>query len=147
MTNNLRSEWDALNRILTVHLNGEISEADVERWRENLEHALGALQPNSSFKLLSDMTGFNAQTMNAHKAMRGVIPLTQAAYGFPPGVARLFDVQDMPITHTRGITLTAAAHVHHDEGKMTEYQTRLGTEREGWFTDPATAREWLLTLV
>lgn len=130
--------------LLTVHLNGTVSEPDVHQWRVNLSQTLECIPSGSHIKLLADLTGYEPATLAAHKSMRSVIPLTQAAYGFRTRFFDFFEVSDVTITKTRDITITATAHVHHDAAKMAEYQARLGTDSERWFSDVDAARVWLM---
>jgi len=138
--------WDPASRILVSRLGGTVTEADVRRWEGALAAALGEIEDGGVFRFVSDLRGYEAADMDAHKAMRTVVPLLLAAHGFRTALLDLFEGADLPLTTTRGIRCLAVACVHHDAGKMGEYERRLGRPTERFFTDRAEADAWLASL-
>lgn len=145
MTTNIQSKWDPLSRILTTSLQGNVDVTDIKCWQIGLLDTLSYIEPKTTFKLISSMIGYQPTSLQVHKRMREVIPLTQADYGFRTRFFDIFETEDIPIRMLRGIRLTATAHIHHDVYKMTTYQKQLGTATEGWFTDAHIAWNWLQT--
>lgn len=135
--------WDAADGVLISRLSGAFSAADVERWKAELGAALAAISDGRSFRLLSDLSGYEPADLEAHKAMRTVVPLLLAEHGFRTGLVDMVEAEEPTVTTTRGVTCVAVAHVHHDAGKMTLYQERIGSAKEGFFTDPAVALAWV----
>jgi hypothetical protein len=135
--------WDAAVDVLISRLSGVVSVADVERWKVGLAAAIAAIPDGGSFRLLSDLSGYEPAGLDAHKAMRTVIPFLLAEHGFRTGLVDIVGAEEPPITTTRGITCMAVAHVHHDAGKMALYQERVGSANESFFTDAVAAQGWL----
>ncbi len=141
-----QADWNAATRILFSRLGGTVTVADVRRWEAALAAALGEIEDGGVFRLVSDLRGYEGADMDAHKAMRMVVPLLLAAHGFRTALLDLFEGADLPLTTTRGIRCLAVACVHHDAGKMGEYERRLGRPTERFFTDRAEAEAWLVTV-
>lgn len=135
--------WDAADGVLVSHLSGTVGAADVERWKATLEAAVARIPDGAAFRLLSDLSGYAPADLEAHKAMRTVIPLLLTKHGFRTGLVDMVGAEEPAVTTTRGIRCVAAAHVHHDAGKMALYQERAGSTTEGFFTDPVVALAWL----
>jgi hypothetical protein len=135
--------WDAADGVLISHLAGTINVADVERWKAELGAAVAVMPDGTSFGLLSDLSGYEPAGLEAHKAMRTVIPLLLAEHGFRTGLVDLVGAEDPAVTTRRGITCVAVAHVHHDAGKMALYDERIGRATERFFTDPVAALAWV----
>lgn len=142
----ISSEWIKEESLLITHLNVKATEEDIQYWKETLASALNLVEANSGFKLLVDLYGYEGATMDAHKAMRTVIPSTLADYNFRAGYLGLFDNVEITLKKTRGITCTAAAHVHQDATKINLYQERFARENERFFTDYAAALNWIRSL-
>ncbi|HEU4456108.1 MAG TPA: hypothetical protein VFR81_23780 [Longimicrobium sp.] len=138
--------WDSAARTLSTRLAGTVSEADVRRWEAALAGALARVEEGGVFKLLYDLRFYEPADLDAHRAMRTVVPLLLAAHGFRTAILDLFEGADLPLTTTRGIRCLAAACVHHDAGKMTEYERRLARPTERFFTDRAEAEAWLASV-
>lgn len=138
--------WDAAARTLSTRLSGPVSEADVRSWEAALAGALARIEDGGVFKLLYDLRFYEPADLDAHRAMRTVVPLLLAAHGFRTAILDLFEGADLPLTTARGIRCLAAACVHHDAGKMTEYERRLGRPTERFFTDRAEAETWLASV-
>jgi hypothetical protein len=134
--------WDAAGGVLVSRLSGTGCVADVERWKVGLA-AVAAIPDGGSFRPLSDLSGYEPAGLEAHKAMRTVIPLLLAEHGFRTGLVDIVGAEEPPITTTRGITCVAVAHVHHDTGKMALYQERVRSANESFFTDAIAAQGWL----
>ena len=139
------THWDAEQALLVTRLQGVVEATAVEHWVDTLQSTLARLADNTSFKLIVDLYGYEPQTMSAHKAMRTVIPLTLARYGFRTALLDLFEGAELPVAQERGIQCTAVAHVHHEVDKMTEYEHRLGRATERFFTDYEQAEAWIRT--
>jgi hypothetical protein len=135
--------WDAADGVLISHLAGTVNESDVERWKAELVAAVAAIPDGGSFRLLSDLSGYEPAGLDAHKAMRTVIPLLLAEHGFRTGLVDIVGAEEPTVTTTRGITCVAVAHVHHDAGKMALYEERVGGATERFFTDSAVALAWV----
>ena len=135
--------WDAADRVLILHLTGTVSVADVERWKAELEAAVKRIPEGTAFRLLSDLSGYEPADLEAHKAMRTVIPLLLAEHGFRTGLVDVVGAKEPVLTTTRGITCVGVAHVHHDAGKMALYQEHVGSATEHFFTDPVVALVWV----
>lgn len=83
-------------------------------------------------------------SLRACKAMRTVIPLILADYGFRTALFDLFDPMSIPIHKARGIACIAAAYIHHDANKMSEYEQRLSKTNERFFAGYRIAPEWIV---
>lgn len=143
--NHIESKWEPQTGILTTRLQGSITVDDVSLWLASLTEAIGRIPDHTSFKLLVDLYQYEPAALAAHKAMRPVVPLLLARYGFRTALLDLFDPAELPLQTVRGITCTAVAHVHHDESKMEEYDRRIGRPHERFFTDAGRAQQWLAT--
>lgn len=139
------TRWDAEQALLVTRIQGAVAATTVEQWADNLQSTLAHLADNTSFKLIVDLYGYEPQTISAHKAMRTVIPLTLARYGFRTALLDLFESADLSLAQERGIQCTAVAHVHHEVDKMTEYEHRLGRATERFFIDYQQAEAWIRT--
>lgn len=132
--------------ILTTRLTGTVTTADVARWKESLARDAEQIPDGGTFRLLLDLRGYEPADPDAHKAMRVVIPLFLADYGFRTALLDLFPGTELPLHNLRGITCTAFANVHHDATKMATYEERLARANEHYFTDADAARAWLESL-
>lgn len=130
-------------RILTTRLTGAVTTDDVQRWKESLERDVATIPDGGTFKLLLDLRGYEPADLEAHKAMRVVIPRFLADYGLRPALLDLFPEADLPLRNLRGVTCTAFANVHHDAAKMQNYEERIGRANQRFFTEPDEARAWL----
>jgi hypothetical protein len=135
--------WDPEKSILITRLRGLISVNDVRSWIQGFEQAAKLIPSNSGFKLLSDLHGFTAENVEAHKAMRTIIPLFLSQHGMKPGFARLFPEVPVTVVTLEAKRCVASAHVHHDVTKITKYHTELSTASEDFFTDSDAAEKWL----
>ena len=142
------TSWDAEKKLITTHISGAVEKPDIGGWEKSFQAALESISDKATFKILVNMHGFKAIDLEAHKQFRGIMPMTLAAYGWKVGYIDLFEeeAKTMTYTNTRGIRCVGAAHVHHDETKMSLYQTRFGRHNEHFFTDPDKAREWIESL-
>jgi hypothetical protein len=136
--------WDPATHTLRSALGGTATVADVDRWRQGLERALAEVPDNSTFKLLFDLRGYEPADLEAHRAMRGVVPELLAGHGLRPAVLDLFDDRpDVPLSTARGVEVTAFANVHHDAAKMDEYERRIARPNQRFFADREAAERWL----
>jgi hypothetical protein len=141
----IESRWEPDGGILTTRLQGRVTVEEVKGWAALLAEAIGRIPDDTPFKLLVDLCEYEPAELEAHKAMRMVIPLTLAQHGLRTALLDLFEPVALPLQTVRGVRCTAVAHVHHDESKMGEYERRLGRAKERFFTDAAEAEEWLAT--
>ena len=141
------STWNSTTLILETELTGDVTHADVMLWREGLERTLAALPSGQPFKLLYNLHGYEPADLDAHKAMRTVIPELLAAHGMRPAVADLFDERpEVHVTVTGGKTCIGFANVHHDETKMNNYESKVAKANQRFFTDRRQALQWLEAL-
>jgi len=141
------STWDPATGLLRTTLQGPVTTDDVRAWRDGLHRAAAAVPDGGRFQLLLDLSGFAPADLDAHRAMRTVVPELLAAHGLRPAFLDLFDEQpEVPVTLTRGVRCVAFANVHHDAAKMADYERRIGTPTQRFFTDAAAAERWLLSV-
>lgn len=141
----LETTWNVDTQVLTTTLSGSVTEAQVATWRNGLLSALAQLPVGTRFKLLYDLRGFEPVDLGAHREMREVVPRLLASCGMRPAVVDLFDgVEEPTVSAERDVVCTAFANVHHDAVKMERYESTIGKADQRFFTDPDTAREWLL---
>ena len=141
---NTGSTWDVATGILRTDRTGPVTTADVAQWRDGLHRALANIPDGTNFRLLLNLSGFAPVTIDAHKAMRTVVPEILARNGLRPAFIDLFDERpEMVITTSRGVRCSAFANVHHDAAKMTDYEQRIGKPNQKFFTDVAAAEAWL----
>ena len=141
---NTTSTWDAATGILRTDLTGAVTTAAVAQWREGLQREVAKIPDRTSFRLLLNLSGFEPVTIDAHKAMRTVVPEILARHGLRPAFIDLFDERpEMVITTSRGVRCIAFANVHHDGARMTDYEQRIGKPNQKFFTDVSAAEAWL----
>lgn len=139
------SHWDDTLSILQTELKGPVTREHVELWKMNLYAELDRIPDGRPFRLLLDLEGYEPVDMEAHKAMRLVIPNVLQSHGMRPAFADLFDDPgELNITLLRNRRCFAFANVHHDEYKMDQYETKIGRSDQRFFTDPDKARQWLI---
>jgi hypothetical protein len=139
--------WDPIAGTLRTTLSGPSAVGDVEAWRGGLERAMAGVPDGSTIKLLFDLSGYSPASLDAHRAMRGVVPELLAAHGMRPAVLDLLDEPREPrLATTRGVLVSAFANVHHDVAKMDEYDRRIATPSQRFFSDRAAAERWLAGL-
>lgn len=141
------STFDPYRSVLETRLSGKVTVEDVERWKAGLAAEIRRIPDGARFRLLSDLRGFEPVDLDAHRAMREVVPRLLAAHGLRPAVTDLFDDEpELPITTTRGVRCGAYANVHHDAEKMQSYERRVGGPVQRFFVDRAEAEAWLETV-
>lgn len=147
MKKTIETTWDSQTGILTTTFQGQVSSQDAAEWAHGLQKAIDGLADNSQFKLLLDLYGFEPENIEAHKAMRNIIPETLARHGLRPAFIDLFDEKpELPISRTRGIQCLAFANVHHDANKMADYKRRIGQPNQQFFSNLEEALNWLKSL-
>ena len=130
--------------LLIAELHGTVAAADVERWRRDLEAQVAAVPDGGGFKLLVDLTGYEPVDLDAHKAMRTIVPELLARHGMRPAVVDLFaEASDPEVTTVRGVRCVKFANVHHDAAKMADYERRIGREDQRFFSSRKEAERWL----
>jgi hypothetical protein len=144
-TKTIGSTWHPASRLLETTISGDVDGDDIAHWERSLNNALLKIEDNSSFKIFVNLHGFTAVNIDAHKRFRSIIPLKLASYGWRVGYVGLFEeeARDIRYTNSRNIQCVAAAHSHHDDTKMTLYETRFANHNEHYFTDPRKALAWI----
>lgn len=140
------THWDDSHQVLVTRLSGLVTLEEVEEWKEQFYQTANQIPRETTFKLFSNIHGFKAVNMDAHKSFREVIPAFLAEHGLKPGYAKLFPEVPVQVSVQHGKVVTACAHVHHDETKITRYHQELATANEDFFTDPELAEQWLYKL-
>lgn len=141
------SKYMPEEKLLVTRLGGDVDLEDIKRWEASLNKAIDQIQPGTSFKAFINLHGFKAVNIEAHKAMRNVIPLTLAKFNFKAGYVDLFEDAALLFSTTNGIQCVAAVHVHNDEEKIKLYKERFDKEDERFFTDPDDGEKWIKSLV
>jgi hypothetical protein len=143
----IKTDWIAAEQLITTEISGDIDLQDVEQWERSIGDALAKVPDNGTFRIFVNLHGFKAINIDVHKKFRSIIPLTLSNYGWKVGYVNLFEeAADMPVTTTRGIRCTAAAHVHQDATKIEKYEENFGNDTEHFFTDPAKGESWIRSL-
>lgn len=137
------SKWIPEKRLLVTRLGGNVGLQDVKRWEKSLEDAIAQIEGKSSFKAFINLYGFKATDLEAHKAMRTVVPFILARYNFKAGYIDLFEDTVLTLENRNGITCTAVAHVHNDKEKIKLYQERFNKSNERFFTNPEEGERWI----
>ncbi len=130
-------------RAVMARLSGTVDENDVARWIELLDRAFAWVPDGTEIVVLSNLHGYEPASLDAHKAMREVIPLRLAVHGFRTGLVDVVGAE-LVVRQDARIVISKVAHVHHDATKMAAYEAQAGNERERFFSDPARANAWLL---
>ncbi|MFO1183781.1 MAG: hypothetical protein U1E56_03205 [Bauldia sp.] len=139
-----RSTWDPGSRTLRSALKGAVSVEDVEAWKRSLRAALALVPAGTTFKLMYDLHGYEPASIEAHKAMREVVPLLLAETGMRPAVVDLFDEKPhVEVAAAPRVRCVAFANLHHDPEKMGRYQAKIAKANQRFFSDPAAAAVWL----
>ncbi|HEV7330171.1 MAG TPA: hypothetical protein VGN63_03955 [Flavisolibacter sp.] len=134
-------------KLVITELCGDLNTTDIETWQQSLQEVLHQLEPDTKFKILVNLHGFNAQDFETHKKFRVVVPQTLANYGWYVGYLRMFPEAELAIRSRQNIFCLAAAHVHHNETKIRNYADNYSMHNEGFFTNPAEARKWIGAIV
>jgi hypothetical protein len=137
------SIWNPNDRVLVTRIGGAPGHAEVANWRESLARELSQIEDDSTFKIIVDFRGYEADDLAVHQEICVIIPITLAEYGFRTALMDLFEGANLPLRNRYGISCLAVAHVHHDENKMNEYDRRLGRPNERFFTDYRLAEDWI----
>ncbi len=140
------STWDPTRALLVTRLRGRVTSGDVARWRRSLDDALARIPDGARFRLISDQYGYEPASLDAHKAMRTVLPELLAAYGLRSALFDIAGAPDVALHRTRGITCTAVAHVHHDAVKMADLDRLAARSDERFFASYAEAEPWIAGL-
>ncbi|QNA45939.1 hypothetical protein [Lacibacter sediminis] len=139
----VKAEWQSGEKLVVARLSGIVNLEDIQNWKNSLYNVLNLLPDNSSFKMLVDLHGFEAENMETHKEYRTIIPLLLADYNYRIGYLDMFPEASVELKQTRGINCIAMANVHHNADKMLDYQTRFGNEHEHYFTESDAALAWI----
>lgn len=132
--------------LIITSLSGEVDHADVDEWHSSLRQVLNRLESGDSFKILVDLHGFKAVNFEVHKKYRVIIPSILAEYGWYIGYLRMFPETNITIHAKHNIRCVAAAHVHHDEGKIKNYADNYTMMNERFFTSTDEARSWIQSI-
>jgi hypothetical protein len=142
----ISTTWEPLHDLLVTTLSGKIDSNDVDTWHFTLKNAAAKIPDESSFKILVNLYGFEAETTAVHKKYRTIMPLFLADYGYRIGYLDMFPEAAIQLGTTRGIRCVAMANVHHNADKMNDYQNRFSSEHEQYFTDQEGALRWITDL-
>lgn len=144
MTKSHHTTFDPTHRLLETGLAGTVQSDDVEAWTVELTRTLHDLPDDSTFALIFDLRTYESGTLDAHKAMRTVIPDALARHGMRPAYIDLFDpAPEMTIDSRPSARCVAFANVHHNTERMVDYEQRAGTTDQRFFSDVDAAREWI----
>ncbi|MFS4460428.1 hypothetical protein [Bdellovibrio sp. HCB2-146] len=143
----ITTTYDPTTNLLTTTYKGPLTAEDAKTWESQLTEATEKIPANTDFKLLLDIHSFEPINIDAHKAMRNIIPMLLANHGLRPAFIDLFDEKpELPIKIENGKRCVAFANVHHEENKMADYQRRIGKPNQHFFTDYEKAKAWILSL-
>jgi hypothetical protein len=142
----MRSEWHSKEHLLITKISGKLNKQDIESWRNSLLTAMSSIPAKSTFKMLVDLYGFEADNMEVHKEFRTIIPSLLADYNYRIDYLDMFPEATVELKRTRGISCIAMANVHHNAEKMSDYQTRFGKYHEQYFTESEAALSWIRNL-
>lgn len=141
---NTMTVWDSKRHVLNSALKGVVSVDDVDHWKASLRAALSEIPHGATFKLMFDLHGYEPATIDAHKAMRAVIPLLLAETGMRPAVIDLFDDEPhVDVATAPSVRCVAFANLHHDPDKMSRYEEKIAKPDQRFFSDPDAASTWL----
>ncbi len=141
------SSFEPAASLLVTELHGRTSGPQVETWARTLTETLAQIPDFGRFKILVDLSAFEATDLEAHRVFREVVPGALAQCAWKVGYLDLFEREEQPeLTSVRGVRCVAAAHVHHDRTKMAEYQERFGRRYERFFSGRAEAEAWMGTI-
>ena len=139
-------KWHPANQLIVAKISGKLNREDIQRWEESMLYVVNNLPDNSLFKIVVDLDGFEAETMEVHKQFRTIIPLLLADYNYRVGYLDMFPEAKVELNQTRGISCIAMANVHHNVEKMLDYQTRFSKTHEQYFTETEPALAWIKNL-
>lgn len=143
----VNTTWQPDAGLITTNISGPATIDDIVCWEQSLKAVFDLLPNDSSFRIFVNLYGFKAINFDAHKRFRSIVPLTLATYGWRVGYLDLFEeAEGLPLSQTRGIHCTAAAHAHQDETKIHLYESGYSHDREHYFTDPSAAEQWIRSL-
>jgi hypothetical protein len=139
-----QTQWLADQKLIRTELSGDLEIEEIKLWQRSLLHELEKIEDHGVFKIFVDLHGFTAINLEAHKYFRTIIPVVLSQYGWKVGYVDLFDEANLlSYTFTRGIRCVAAAHAHHDQGKIEKYEANYSRDDEHYFTDPELALNWI----
>jgi hypothetical protein len=141
------SRWNPKSQVLRTDLTGTATVADVRSWQEGLAQQVERIPDGSEFRLLLNLRGYDPADLDAHKAMRVVVPTLLIRHGMRPAFVDLVpNPPEIALSVERGIRCIAFANVHHDEHKMREYAERISKPEQRFFTDLELAQNWLMSV-
>lgn len=142
----IKSTWLPKEKLLISEISGEaIFTHEILNWKKELMAAFNMIPQGSQFKVFVNMNGFKADDLEAHKEFRVIIPLLLKEYGWKVSYLSLFadEIQNEDFKNRKNAFCVAVAHCHHDESKMTLYNSANENANEKFFTDPAVAERWI----
>lgn len=142
----MQSSWHPNERLIVTRLNGKVSINDIKKWEGDLLKVIDSIPSDSSFKIMVDLSNFEAENTEAHKYFRNIIPLLLADHHYRIGYLDMFPEASIQLRKKRGIECLAMVNVHHNEEKMTDYQSRFSSTREQYYTDRDKAMKWILSI-
>jgi hypothetical protein len=130
--------------VIVTELHGTVDVDQVRRRADALHAEVDAVPDGSRVRLLLDLTGYEPASLDAHKAMRDVVPGVLVRHGLRPAFADLFpELPDPEVRVERGVVVEAFANVHHDPEKMARYDELIASPTQRFFTDRAEAERWI----
>jgi hypothetical protein len=137
-------KWDAEGKLLTTRVRRALSIDEVNEYTGTLAGAIAEVPRGTSFRWLSNSTGYEPLANRAaHAVYRSILPKVLAEHGLRTSLLDLYE-GEVTVTCARDVTCRAVAHVHHDAEKMAIFNERFGRENERYFSDEDLARGWLL---
>jgi hypothetical protein len=140
------TQWYQTEQLVVTKLSGKVNSNHVQQWKESLDAVFKNIPEHTSFKMLVDLHGFEAESTEVHKEYRSIIPLLLADYGYRIGYLDMFPEATVELRNIRGIQCVAMANVHHNADKMQDYETRFSKPHEHYITEPDKAMSWIKTL-
>jgi hypothetical protein len=146
MKRNIQTSWHPNEELIVTRLNGKLGIDDIIHWEKDLLQTMEHIPNDISFKILVDLSEFEAENMDVHKYFRNIIPLLLANYSYRIGYLKIFPEANIQLNKIRGITCIAMANVHHNQEKMTDYQLKFSNTYEQYFTNADKAMKWILSI-
>lgn len=142
----MQNSWLPNEQLIVTRLSGKLGIEDIIEWEKDLLKTMEYIPDEMSFKILVDLSDFEAENMEAHKYFRNIIPQLLADYSYRIGYLNMFPEVSIQLTKKRDIECIAMANVHHNEEKMSDYQFRFSNQHEQYFTNTDKAMKWILSI-
>lgn len=143
----IRPTWEPKQSLLDTTLYGRMDEEDIAEWKQMLQMSIDAIPDDTSFKMLVNLTGFEAANTNVYAAFRNTLPCLLAEYDCRLSFLNLFPETVIKLSSKRGIRCLALANVTEQVKRMDYYDYRFAGEQEGFFPGVNEALQWLNKIV